>query len=306
MSKKKILYVAGYGRSGSTLLCAVLGGMNAAVPVGELKIIFAHYVLNSSCSCGSGINDCEFWSSVISDFQKENPGISLQEAAEISEKMETFTNWFSLRYRDSELERRYQTIWRSMIDIICHHSNCNIIIDASKSSSIACNRVAVMSKFLDVEHIHLVRDPRAVMASTLAAQKRRLERHGIKTTPFRGVRTLLSWSSTNAYIHLMSLLGLQRVRCRVSYDGLTNNPEDTLIEISDSLSIDMGPAIEKQKNGEPFLANHIFSGDLQRMKGEYHIKAQQPKWRLQLTLLQRVTAWITYPLARMYGFLKVR
>ena len=275
------------------------------MPVGELKVIFSHYASNRVCSCGVGLNECEFWNSVICDFRKAHPDISVQEASEISIKMESYRNWLSLRYRNTELERQYQMIWGSMIDIICHHSNCDTIVDASKSSSIAFNRVAVLSKFMDVKHIHLVRDPRSVMSSMLVAQKRRLERHGIKATPFRGIKTLLSWISTNAYIHFMGLIGLQVVHHRVSYEELTHEPESALLGMGQSLELDVRPVIEKIKHNDPFLANHIFSGDLKRMKGEYNIQPQQPKWSSQLSLLQRAAAWITYPLARVYGFLKI-
>lgn len=297
--------MAGYGRSGSTLLCAVLGGAENAVPVGELKIIFANYAAGKMCSCEKTLDKCDFWKSVVEEFLVRNPDVTLGEANRVTEQIEGFKNWFSLRYRNSLIEKKYQEIWRSIIEIVCEKSNCSLIIDASKSSSIACNRVRALSKIMYVEHIHLVRDPRSVMASTLSAQERRLKKHGIKPVPLRGLRTLLSWAMTNFYINVMNLLGLQKVMHRISYEDLTANPMDSLLKLGEETGINVSSILQKIELSEPFAARHIFSGDLQRMKGEYRIIDSPLKWPTSLNLFQRLISWCTYPLARTYGFFKI-
>jgi len=306
MSEREIIYIAGYGRSGSTLLCAVLGANVSSCPVGEFKGIFDHYLKDRNCSCGSTLRKCTFWHGVMSEFQNVLPDISIAEAAEITTKMESYKNWLSVRHRNTELEKRYGKIWQTMINIVCEQTGCNTVVDASKSSSVACNRVAVLSRLCEIKQVHLVRDPRSVMSSMLAAQKRRLERHGIKPTMLRGVKTLLSWSVTNLYIHAMSILGIQRVDSRVSYEMLTNQPLETFAYLNSTLGVD----VQKLKNNlaanKPFSAGHIFSGDLQRMHGDYFIKSTSPKWPQELSVVQRYIAFVTFPLARAYGFMRMR
>ena len=305
MNKNKIVYVGGYGRSGSTLLCAVLGGSGQAVPVGELKAIFAYYHQARICSCGENLEACEYWGEIVQEFLSENPDITLDEASRVTETIENYNNWLTLRYRNTEEEKKYQRIWQSIIDIVCAKSGCNYIIDASKSSTIACNRAAALAGFVDVELIHLVRDPRAVMASMLSAQKRRMQKHGIRPVAFRGLRTLVSWSFTNIYIHMISFFGIKKVKARVSYEELTNNPKKTIELIDQAVDIDCSHVIENIEKSIPFDAGHIFSGDLLRMKGEYQISAFSPKWRNQLNGIQHGMVWLTYPIARYYGFLKI-
>jgi hypothetical protein len=300
----KVLYVAGYGRSGSTLMCAVLGGNHQTFAIGEFKGIFAQYVTERPCSCGKLLSDCLFWREVVEDFKTAHPGLTLEDAALITTRMESCSNWLSLRHRGSALEQGYQAIWKTMIDSVCRRSGCTVIVDASKSSSIACNRVAVLSRIADVRHIHLVRDPRAVMSSTLVSQQRRLDRHGIKPTPLRGLRTLFSWMATNSYIHLMHAVGLQKVQTRVSYEMFTDTPQECMNHLANTLDMDVSRLQEKIDKDTPFEAGHIFSGDLQRMKGDYQIRSQVPKWPQQLTSTQKIMSTVTFPLARYYGFFK--
>src|ERR1700722_4118425 len=60
-----VIYIAGSGRSGSTLLERVLGGMPGAVNVGELIDLFRRTApLGERCGCGLAFTECPFWSGV--------------------------------------------------------------------------------------------------------------------------------------------------------------------------------------------------------------------------------------------------
>lgn len=60
----KIIYVGGYGRSGSTALDIFMGLNSEARSMGEL-CNFHHAVRGGNkCSCGQEVRDCEFWGPV--------------------------------------------------------------------------------------------------------------------------------------------------------------------------------------------------------------------------------------------------
>ena len=60
-----VLYVGGYGRSGSTLLAYLLGQLDGYVVAGELKFIWQKGVKdNELCGCGEPFADCPFWRDV--------------------------------------------------------------------------------------------------------------------------------------------------------------------------------------------------------------------------------------------------
>ena len=60
-----ILYIAGAGRSGSTLLASVLGQSQGVVDVGEVwKVWRVIGEPGRRCGCGSELVDCRFWGAV--------------------------------------------------------------------------------------------------------------------------------------------------------------------------------------------------------------------------------------------------
>ena len=61
----RVLYVGGWGRSGSTLLDRMLGQVPKVISVGEVREIFQRgCVENRLCGCGVHFLDCSFWSAV--------------------------------------------------------------------------------------------------------------------------------------------------------------------------------------------------------------------------------------------------
>jgi len=61
----KVVYVCGYGRSGSTLLGRLLAARAGATVVGEATNLSSQPFLSQAvCSCGSPYPTCEYWASV--------------------------------------------------------------------------------------------------------------------------------------------------------------------------------------------------------------------------------------------------
>jgi len=65
MKKKKIVYIAGLGHSGSTILDMILGTNSRVIGLGEIMAFVKrknkHIDLKSVCSCGKTGYNCDFW-----------------------------------------------------------------------------------------------------------------------------------------------------------------------------------------------------------------------------------------------------
>ena len=62
----KVLYVAGLGRSGSTILANTLGQVEGFFSGGELNFIWKHTLIeNRLCGCGKPSQECPFWGPVF-------------------------------------------------------------------------------------------------------------------------------------------------------------------------------------------------------------------------------------------------
>ena len=60
-----ILYIAGAGRSGSTLLERLLGQLPACVAVGEARHLWREDPTTARCGCGRVLTECDHWRAVI-------------------------------------------------------------------------------------------------------------------------------------------------------------------------------------------------------------------------------------------------
>lgn len=72
--RQKVIYIAGRGHSGSTLLDLLLGSHSRVTGVGEVtEIGVKRMLLGGQCTCGSAFSDCSVWSQVIPQLQSEPP-----------------------------------------------------------------------------------------------------------------------------------------------------------------------------------------------------------------------------------------
>ncbi len=66
--KVKVLYIAGYERSGSTLLHNVLGQLDGFFAAGELAKIWDRSLIeNRRCGCGAPFRECEVWRRILTN-----------------------------------------------------------------------------------------------------------------------------------------------------------------------------------------------------------------------------------------------
>ena len=62
-----VLFVAGFGRNGGTLLDRVLGSVDGFCSLGEFRFVWQKGVVrNELCNCGVPFRDCPFWTAVFS------------------------------------------------------------------------------------------------------------------------------------------------------------------------------------------------------------------------------------------------
>ncbi|MEK8106123.1 hypothetical protein NKG94_14870 [Micromonospora sp. M12] len=74
VSQVRVLYLAGSGRSGSTLVTTVLGQLPGFFAAGELRYLWRRGLLeNRPCGCGSPLADCPVWAPVRADLADADP-----------------------------------------------------------------------------------------------------------------------------------------------------------------------------------------------------------------------------------------
>lgn len=160
-----VLYVAGSGRSGSTLLERVLGAIPGFVNVGELIDLFRRvHPNNERCGCGVPFRDCSFWTkvgdvamggwsaSVVSEMTDLQRSVARQRHIPRHLKARPSP---AFRSATSDYQRRYRGLYQAIADV----AGARVVVDASKwpAQALALSRSPV-----DLRVVHMLRDVRGV------------------------------------------------------------------------------------------------------------------------------------------------
>lgn len=157
------MYIAGAGRSGTTVLARLLGEVSQFHNVGEA----GRYLFNSKlraknlpCGCGKAMAECPFWKDIVPTISPEMP-----EAGERLLRMRSFGSWArrgdrrQLAGEESKLVAEFVQVYRQIVK----KSGCEMVVDSSKHPSTGL--IFTLSPEFEVHVVHMVRNPRAVVAS---------------------------------------------------------------------------------------------------------------------------------------------
>ncbi len=298
----KVLYIAGFGRNGSTILGNILGSLPRFVHVGELIYIWDRGILeNWDCGCGEPFSRCAFWEKVVR---------SCEITSDLAQKM--------LHLRERGLrsrhlfcsERRKQKLIAEMDEYLeClknlyHHivkeTKCEWMVDSSKFPSHAylLNHI---EKF-DVRILHLVRDPRDVAYSWWRRPKK-LTLSGDRRMPrFLPVKSATFWFEWNYLIQRTWKNSPNYLLIR--YEDFLRNPKNTLNEIIDWLKVDsiFLKEIFLKERIVKIKRQHTVSGNPDRFKTEaIEIHGLQSQEKIGI-IWSAIISMITIPLLKKYGY----
>ena len=169
MTPTQVLYVGGWGRSGSTLLAHMLDHLPGYVSVGELRYVWQGGVAaNELCGCGQPFAHCEFWQAVGERAFGGWDAIDVHEVLELEASVLRHRNVPALAAPGiapgyAERFRRYSELTQRLYAAIAEVAGARAVVDSTKNPPYAyfLRRVAG----LDVRVVHLVRDSRGAAFS---------------------------------------------------------------------------------------------------------------------------------------------
>ena len=293
-----IVYITGYGRSGSTLLETLISQSRDVFGAGEITWLFRYFRTGEmKCSCGSRLDECEFWNDIVDRVLRKTTCESLEEAASLTLRNEKMIHIGSQ-------SDEYSMLWRRTFQEIRQKSGCRIIIDSSKTSRLAFDRLPLLAKAFgpSIKVIHMVRDPRAVMWSVQRGSNRLMAqgRTAVKL-PGGRLRGLAGWMLSNALAERAMHLHPELQVLRIRYEDLVAQPTATLRRLSTFLGKNIVLPETQPPSSARIPAAHSVAGNRMRASGSLRLKADNA-WRQNLTPLSRLISISAWPQMRKYGY----
>lgn len=289
--------------SGATLLSFLLGTHPGIATVGEMSGLITNANPDEYlCSCGKKIKCCEFWDSVKAAMAKR--GFEFDVA-----RFDTQFNHgprFIRRLRESFLANSTLDAFRTaalfalpgegrqnktlvarniaFIESVLEVTGKDVFVDSSKGSF----RIKALRRFssFDMRAIHLVRDVRGFVASTL--------RRGLSRDAATAAQ---DWVKTHRRAEITLKSWPEEKHIRIRYEDLCQNPKSTLENLYDFCEV--APHARMQDFRE--ISQHIIGNEM-RLRSESEITLDE-RWKTQLTAEQLIEIErIAGAFARRYGY----
>ncbi len=303
-----VLYVAGLGRSGSTLLARLLGEVEGVASVGELHHIWQTgapvAAADELCGCGRAYADCGFWPELLTAVF-DGAAVPLERVRELHDRVSRIRRIPRLERGGGEAFERevdaYASIWRSIYGEIARRAGRRLVVDASKDLGplFALSRVPD----LELRVLHLIRDPRGV-AFSWSRQKRRPEFVGREVYMNRHGPVAVAWRWT--YSNLLAERSRGRVAAfrQLRYEELIESPEATLRGICEWAGLER-PKLDFVDGVTARLdrSSHLVSGNPMRFDRGSVTLQPDTRWRTEMPKIDRaLVSALTWPLRRRYGY----
>jgi hypothetical protein len=262
-----IIFIAGYGRSGSTLLDIVLGNAPGHFSVGELLNLPVNGIIdNEYCACGERVMSCPFWSGIIAEWNEV--------------RVLPLTEYITVQQRFLRNKKTMQSVWnyffpgaaynafvqdtKALYNLLLSKTDIQVIIDSSKIPQ----RLLLLRKTgLPVKVVHLYRNFSGVMYATSKELQKDPKAGVEKVIEPQSMRYVtLTWLWCNLLTKLFSI-GMDKLS--VEYAALIQNP---IAAIGPLLKNDIEYNRILEQKG-PFVPGHLVAGGRVRMKKEIFIQS---------------------------------
>jgi hypothetical protein len=262
-----IIYIAGYGRSGSTLLDILLSNAKGVRSLGEV-VNFYEMCSNSQCD---HILTNGFWGKVKegvlsclgSDGDKTN---TFDHANHMQRRYERFrAGWRLLFSQNQKSLTDYVASTDCLLRAITQaNDRGDVFVDSSKTAWLSSWRPYYLYRAgYRVKMIHMVRDGRSVIGSFLKGDNVKMQQ-GLKDVSFRAPvsRSIFGWVAANiaAFINRKSLP--DDCGYLLKFEDLITNPQQQLDELGSFLDIDLGGVASQLKEKGTLEVKDVgFSGN---------------------------------------------
>jgi len=308
----KVLYIGGYGRSGSTVLDRILGAVPGAVSVGEVRSIWGAVLRQDRlCACGQRFSMCPFWTEVGArafggwDTPVVRRALDAHRAVDRHRHMPML-----LSGRGSPAFRRELGLFTDALDelyrAVAQVGKAEVVVDASKYPIYAAILRRVPS--IDLRIVHLIRDARGAAYSWSKEGVVKPDAVGEDTymPTYRASRASTEWLFYNLSFDVLKAMHVPEIRVR--YESFVSDPRPCVASIARFASLPFGEDVLRYIDGTDVHLHgteHALGGNPARFgDGSTLALRADAAWKERMAPGQRRTVtMLTAPLLLRYGYL---
>jgi hypothetical protein len=307
-TRPTVLFVMGWGRSGSTILGNVLNKLPGFVHVGELGDTWRRIARNHApyCGCGSSLQDCLFWLPILTASGSDRTLLS--EAREVDAWQRTEMRFRHIprliwsahheHLRSQELNAYIGRIGR-IYGEIARRTGASVIVDTSKdpAHAIVCASVSTVRPVL----VHLIRDVRGVVNSCRQPKADYMP----SITAWEVIRVWTAVNVASAVVRRV-LPAVESVAIR--YEDFAVDPVTGILPLLRMVGMEQSSDVARRLLAASSLnlgVNHGIGGNPGgRQRGSVEIRPDD-RWRTELpTWTRRAVTAATYPLLKHYRYVR--
>lgn len=295
-----MLYIAGYGRSGSTLLSMVLSAHPDVASVGEVAFLPDDRLDPSrTCACGASYAECDLWSSVTA-LEEGMAGGALRRIERFA-SLAPHLLW-GIGGPDADRYGRFQ---QRLFAEVTELEGASVVVDSSKTAWRTAGRPLALARLadLDVRVLHLIRSGNETLRSLVEVGSNwALEGHReAKSLP--GLRATVGWVTANLTASCLRLALGDSKYMQVRFEDFLENPVSTVERIGGFVGLDMGPVSDRLRADGSFESGHSVGGNRIRHQESVKVRRSAPRERPPVRLSSRVAfAILGEWLNRVYGY----
>lgn len=295
-----VCYLAGTGRSGSTVLANVCGQIDGWFSAGEVRFLWQRGVeADRLCGCGESFSRCETWAKILdSAYGDAIPDAAATHAALTAatrmRRLPAVLGGSAQGAVDAALAETLGHLYSAMAAV----TDSSVVVDSSKLPSYAWLLSQVPG--VDLHVVHLVRDPRAAAWSWL--RKKELpdnagQPHMERISP---LKSSLLWDVWNV---VTDRLWPGDSHLLLRYEDFVADPRGAVAAIA-ALCGDPGAELPFSDSHTALLApTHTVAGNPDRLRSGPTRLRLDDEWRTRMRRRDRaVVSVATAPVRRRYGY----
>jgi Sulfotransferase family/Sulfotransferase domain len=305
-----VLYIAGTGRSGSTLLASILGEVEGVFAAGEVRYLWQRGLAERRlCGCGVPVRDCPVWSRVLAQAGHLDEPTRMEGVVSLLKRTGRIRNLPGILMGSvrpgldparsaatADARAALGDIYASLADV----TGNRVIVDSSKLPAYA--NVLAATPGIDLRVVHLIRDPRGAAHSwssrkalTDGAARSHMEQIG-------PVKSAFLWDVWNLSGGLL-FGGAPDRYLRLRYEDFIADPQGAVRRILSMVGMEDAQLPFVGGNEAITSFNHSVAGNPDRLRSGLVRLRQDDRWRTAMARRdQRLVSALTLPLLLHYGY----